>query len=235
MPSLFTGLLFLAANIQPSAEDRVADYTMWLTIFTAVLAAVSIVQICFLLRSDKTARISSEAAKKSAEIAEAALVAGTRAIVSVSGLTSFWELGAEGTLNWRFRPQWRNAGKTPTKNMRLYSECELRNSLLPHGFDFSNNIASPGPGHLGPDAQALGGLAPRDAPITPQDILDAEANRKFIYLWGWARYYDVFPNTPEHVTAFCWRILPFGNPLSAEAKTDMKFSNVIHDEGNHAS
>jgi hypothetical protein len=129
MSSLFMGLLLA---VQASAEDRVADYTFWLMVFTAALATISAIQIWFLIRSDNTARMSAEAAKKSAEVAEAALVAGTRAIVSTAGFTAFWESGADANqINWRFRPKWRNDGKTPTQNMTLYSDCELRNSLLP--------------------------------------------------------------------------------------------------------
>jgi hypothetical protein len=81
----------------------------------------------------------------------------------------------------------------------------------------------------------MGGIAPRAAAITPQDILDIQADRKFLYLWGWAHYQNIFPNTPEHVTTFCWRIFASGDPQSPEAKTAMTFSNMHHDEGNSAS
>jgi len=56
-----------------TTEDPVAYFTLWLVVFTAVLSFVSIIQILFLTKSDKTARLSAEAAKKSAEAAEAAL------------------------------------------------------------------------------------------------------------------------------------------------------------------
>jgi len=52
-----------------SADKRIADYTMWLAIFTGLLVAVSGVQGYFLLRADKTARITAKAAKTSIALA----------------------------------------------------------------------------------------------------------------------------------------------------------------------
>lgn len=55
--------------VPESAEDRIADYTWWLGTFTCALVLVSTVQIGFLIRADKTARISANAAKTSADAA----------------------------------------------------------------------------------------------------------------------------------------------------------------------
>jgi hypothetical protein len=51
-------------------EDPVAFYTFVLSIFTGLLAIVTATQIVFLIRADRTARITAEAAKKSAEAAD---------------------------------------------------------------------------------------------------------------------------------------------------------------------
>jgi hypothetical protein len=48
-------------------DDPVAFYTFVLAIFTALLAVVSATQIYFLIRADKTARISAEAAQATAD------------------------------------------------------------------------------------------------------------------------------------------------------------------------
>ena len=50
-----------------SAEDRIADYTWWLSAFTLGLAAVSSLQIFFLIRADKTARLMAQTAKVQTE------------------------------------------------------------------------------------------------------------------------------------------------------------------------
>ncbi len=52
-------------------DDPVAFYTFILSIFTALLAIVSAFQIIFLIRADKTARITANAAKESSEAATA--------------------------------------------------------------------------------------------------------------------------------------------------------------------
>jgi hypothetical protein len=52
-----------------SADDRIADSTWWVAAFTCALVVISAVQINFLLRADQTARISADAAKRSADAA----------------------------------------------------------------------------------------------------------------------------------------------------------------------
>ena len=88
------------------------------------------------------------------------------------------------------------------------------------------------------EANTMGGAAPLipAAPITPQDIIDAQNGRKFIYLWGWAKYFDVFPRTPEHITRFCWLILVAGDPLSFNPAqpNSTTFATANHIEGNCA-
>jgi hypothetical protein len=58
---------------QRTADDPVAIFTAVLATFTMILAGVSIVQIYFLTKADKTARISADAAKQSADVAERSL------------------------------------------------------------------------------------------------------------------------------------------------------------------
>jgi hypothetical protein len=52
-----------------SADERVASYTGWLALLTGLLVAVTSGQIGFLIRADKTARISADAAKTAADAA----------------------------------------------------------------------------------------------------------------------------------------------------------------------
>jgi hypothetical protein len=81
----------------------------------------------------------------------------------------------------------------------------------------------------------MGGLVPfPPAAISVQDILDAQHGRKFIYIWGWARYFDVFPDTPEHLTRFCWQVLIVGDPTSADSGEKLRFDTIHHTAGNCA-
>jgi len=158
--------------------------------------------------------------------------------------TSFWELDPKTSLyNWRFRPRWQNSGGTPTKHLRSHVECEIRNSPLPTSYAFNLESDNVGKGIIGPKEALTGGVAPQGAAVTPQDIADAQAFRKFIYLIGWVKYFDVFPNTPEHVTHFCWLILVTGDPQTFVPNTPgqppttgtLNFQYLQHTEGNYAS
>ncbi len=183
------------------------------------------------------------ATTRQGKLTKEALIADKRAFVFANDVSSFWELDpTSGHYNWRFRPVWENSGETPSKKLRVYCACELRNTPLPTGFDF-NQLATPaGTGLVPPKSHKLGGVAPAwpAAAITPQDILDTQAGKKFIYLWGWVRYFDVFPRTPEHITRFCWQILPVGDPVAfvpgqtPNQPGSLSFSTSHHSEGNCA-
>jgi hypothetical protein len=74
------------------------------------------------------------------------------------------------------------------------------------------------------------------AAISLQDILDSQHGTKWLYIWGWARYSDVFANTPQHITRFCWVITPVGDPLAFDPNvpSGIDFQTVHHTEGNCA-
>jgi hypothetical protein len=83
-------------------------------------------------------------------------------------------------------------------------------------FIFDYEITEIGTALIPPKISSLGGVSPSapEPAISPQDILDIRAGKKFLYFLGWARYYDVFPNTKQHITRFGWNITPLGDPLA---------------------
>jgi len=66
-----------------TVDDPVAFFTFVLSIFTAVLAGVSITQIIFLIRADRTASITAGAAKDSADAAVAQAKISERALTQL--------------------------------------------------------------------------------------------------------------------------------------------------------
>lgn len=67
-------------------DDRIADWTEILGIFTGLLVVVSGLQIYFLIRADRTARDASIAARRSADVAERALEDASRPYIFVDGV-----------------------------------------------------------------------------------------------------------------------------------------------------
>jgi hypothetical protein len=179
------------------------------------------------------------ATSRQAELTREALIADKRAFVFATGFNGFWERSPTGQYNWRFRPVWQNSGDTPTKDMRMHTSCELRNTPLPRDFDFDRAATQTGTGLLPPRATNMGGLAPMPpmAAITPQNLLDVQQGRQFLYLWGWVRYFDVFPNTKQHITRFCWMIVPIGDPFTYvpdDPQHTLRFDHIHNTEGNCA-
>jgi hypothetical protein len=183
------------------------------------------------------------AIKRQTELIEESLVADKRAFVCADGLLFIFEpVEGSGLYNFRLRPRYKNTGNTPTKNLRSHVECDIRNAMLPKGHVFTDQNTEVGAGIVPPLGEVTGGSAPQNTPITSQDIVEAQAFRRFIYLWGWIKYYDVFPKTPEHTTRFCWLIQVVGNPTTFVPNTvgqpptagTLDFRFIQHPEGNYA-
>jgi hypothetical protein len=178
------------------------------------------------------------ASGRQANLTREALVADKRAFLFAIQISPVWEKVGDEYF-WRVRPVWRNYGFTPTRKLRTYVDCEIRNSVLPPDFNFRHDPTQIGKGLMAPQYESPVGQAPRSpgAPISPQDILDVQQGRKFIYLWGWARYFDVFRGTPERVTHFCWFITAIGDPKASDTNSPpekLRFHFVVHPIGNYA-
>jgi len=204
-----------------SPEEAIARYNLWLMIFTGVLAFVALIQIAFLLNADRTSTVAANAANKSAEIAERALIAGQRAFIS-----AYFESVANKNIEtnqitaWSFTPVWQNAGDTPTREMQNHISIKVFDGLLPSDWDFPDmwpaNTATEDrvftPLSAAPKGtvrgQSVGGLS-------LDQMRGIIAGEKSLYMWGWAAYRDVFPNTALHVTRFAVRIIVGGDPTDA--------------------
>jgi hypothetical protein len=158
------------------------------------------------------------ATNRQVQLTREAFVADKRAFVFASGVFGFYEFdSATGQWNWRVSPVWRNSGETPTRQLRIYTDCWFSNVIIPVDYRFSqiDSQQGPGSGMVGPKIDGNGGAAPHSPhqpALTPQDIVDIQTGRKFSYLSGWARYFSTTPGTSEHVTRFCWQIEFIGNP-----------------------
>ena len=168
-------------------------------IFTAI-ATVFIAFFTFSLKSS-TDKLWDAAKEQSAHM-ERALSSTERAFVFVR-----MQLGIRiyNTDTWQFRVVWENSGSTPTRNMRSRTQCEIRDTELPDDFDFDYSPTKFHAAFIGPRMTIEGGLVP-DPPLTDTQLIEVRDKKKFLYIWGVARYFDVFSATREHVTRFCYKI-----------------------------
>jgi hypothetical protein len=73
------------------------------------------------------------AIKEQSVLTREALITDKRAFIYPEGFMSYHEADPiTGFYNWRFRPRWRNAGETPTKDATMYVQCEIRDGRFPH-------------------------------------------------------------------------------------------------------
>ncbi|MBZ5678631.1 MAG: hypothetical protein LAO24_00850 [Acidobacteriia bacterium] len=147
-------------------------------------------------RSAIAAKVSAEAAKGAADTAHEALVIGQRAYM----VDSFTQ-AVEGQFL-RVTIRWENKGETPTNHMTMHmSQSGIRHSPLPDNFDFPNTWED-GKDHGGISVTA-GAKSFLNGIELHVPLAKLQHPPSYLYVWGWARYSDVFKGTPEHETRFC--------------------------------
>jgi hypothetical protein len=217
-------------------DKKLVDFNGDLAFYTLILAVVAALQFGALAGQVVFLRLAFKEARRGGDIARDAMIAGERAFVFGLGVQGFWNLdSATQQYHWRLRAQLRNSGDTPTRNTQMHSNYVIRDTALPPGFDFDYPTDQVGKALLAPHVDTMGGIVPRpsDPAITPQDILDVQAGTKLMYVWGWVKYSDVFPNTPRHITRFCWQVTPLGDPLTySPTAGGLTFPSLLHSEGN---
>jgi len=109
-----------------SADDRIANYNYWLTVITGVLAVVAVIQIGFLIRSDRNAKISADAARdagkaaiESNRINRDAMIADQRPWVAVTVAMAGPMTWNENGVNFPFLVICENTGRTPALNVSI--------------------------------------------------------------------------------------------------------------------
>ena len=126
--------------------------------------------------------------------------------------------------SWKTSVRWKNSGTTPTRNLRLFLALSIRKDGLPDSFDF--------PVLEVPDVHVM--IAPGstidsvELPISLEDMEDIVAEKKYLHVWGWAEYDDVFEGTPRHRTEVCIRWRVGGN-----VRDPQKFSSRYEIYGRH--
>ena len=189
-----------------SSDKWTAEFTGLLVLVGAAQAGLFLWQLALLRQSALDAKIAAEAAKGSADAAKDSsetskvwMVASDRAYIHFNGCRWISHRDPENNVFWRIRPTWINSGNTPPRRLHIYAHYEFRDDPLPEDYPFlveqvpfilttipPKGIIESAPQDFYGDQLAL---------ITEQ--------KKHLYIWGVARYRDVFPDTLERVTKFC--------------------------------
>jgi hypothetical protein len=197
-----------------SDSDPLVNVTRKLVIWTRVIAVVGVLSICAavlqwraLLRTDETTRESFSAVQR-------AFITVTDVSVS-RGNPDRYPGGIQQSKFWMIGPIIENSGNTPTEHLRWMNALSV--TLSPEqdadkvAVDIEKNAsADPSPwnyGILGPKAKMTLDYAGNPAFLSDQVISGLpELDRKNgKILWqGVIRYHDIFPDTPEHLTKFCY-------------------------------
>jgi hypothetical protein len=169
--------------------------------------------------------------RRQADLIERTLIVGERAFVFVERINPLWEpISSSGDFSFTFRPMWKNSGHTQTRRMKTRVNSEFRDTPLPEDFDFRGALAAEAPALLGPGAVITGGF---DRSYTSTDLDEIKDRKKYLYVWGWTEYNDIFPNTPKHITRYCSQVKVFGDTRQPKAAADV--FNIIfvhHPTGN---
>jgi hypothetical protein len=182
-----------------------------LTLFAVLgYTALAAYQWIEMKKSADSAQTTADAARSANETAREALTAVQRAFVFMEGTDVEVVHTPSGTQGVIFDFKWENSGTTPAKLFSGHLNYRFQDN--PMGEDFSlKDQWEPGirrvnvEGFIGPKGVLR---MPLDYPI-PIPIMTSLALRKgHFYVWGWAKYHDVFANTPEHITKFCVDVTP---------------------------
>lgn len=202
----------------------------------AFVALSGLVVICFTAALWLSTQRLWKNASRQLEVAEATAnataqsvaiaMAGQRAFIQItpiwrhagSGRTVPMGMGDVVALNrpaYSFGIKMDNIGGTPASNIRNHIDWIFLPGEMPDNFAFTDSEfpLSQG-GMLAPKQWLFSPNIPREGVVTADEIEQIQRGETTLYIYGWVRYFDSFPNTPERVTKFCYSVRVTGNPQS---------------------
>lgn len=133
---------------------------------------------------------------------------------------------------WAFAIRWKNSGITPAVSASIVNWAEVVDGALPDDFKFDRTANEDVPIVFGPNMP----VTSVSAWVSADDIKKVFAGEKALYLWGWVKYRDVFPASPERQTRFCYRLFPNGDPTKAVGPDNVwNWRYTIHVNHNSAT
>jgi hypothetical protein len=193
------------------AEQKIAEYTWWLSVFTAFLAVASFVEIGFLIVAAKTANETAKAtnvlAKAAAEQRDvmreqmAATKAMQRAYIAVDGLGVNPFVPRDGISSTGIvHISIKNAGNVPARKVRWFIDAEIRDNDREKVFAIPREESISGSNVLAAQRYMQRDFSKK---FTADDANNFLHNKYPLYVWGVVYYFDGF--TDGRFTKFCHR------------------------------
>jgi hypothetical protein len=182
-------------SAKQSTDDRLATYTLWLAVFTALLVLVSAFQISFLISADRTAAQAAEAAKSSVEIAERTLRLSQGANI---GMYRWESKNIETNKSPFIRVEIANVGHSIAVVLDDWSKITI-DAKLPdvpvYGSHPTNIPVPPGGASF---LELDGSVAAKPVVLTQQHIDELIAGQKKFFVWGRITYRDIFDDVWDY-------------------------------------
>jgi hypothetical protein len=175
------------------------------------------------------------AMRKSNEINRQSLVSIQRAFAVATGIEVTKRANFKGEITGlEFTIKLENAGVTPTRFMTTHHSFMFFPTPLTDTYNFPDVWDESEP-HLTVRA-TMGpkGVASMSPSVVSADVIQDVMNRKkFLYFWGWIKYHDIFPDTPEHLTRYCIQVTGFeGEVLVQNSPMKVLSSNCFQTHSN---
>lgn len=222
------------------ASNGPADYAL---LVVGALTAWAAIRSLKAIETQVEAAIgATNAAKRSADIADLSLKTIQRPFVAVRGWSPpQWRcnIGPHGNLVdivYPISPVLMNSGVTPTHQATLVVNCLFSESKLPKGFVFTYRD-TPKPVVIGPKAE----LRSASLALPAEQLKRVQSRSGEFYVWGEVAYRDQFPDTPIHYSRFCYKVTEVvGDPLNPKTPTnpngtDVWFTMFMHPDYNEAT
>jgi hypothetical protein len=177
-------------------RERPTDWL--LVLFNGLLVCAT---IALFISGEKVA----DSAKKSAEVAEKTLNQTQRAFVFIKmDGQPMVDAASHALVGYSFYPTAENFGNTPAVNWESYLGGEMFDGEIPDGFDY------PPAERGGP--LITGSIPPRSKMNAGRGSLGLNyvemihKKQKRFFVWGRAKYNDIFEGSPTYHIEYCWEI-----------------------------
>jgi hypothetical protein len=172
------------------ANKFMVVFTGVIAVSTVLYAAVATLQLRALIASNRINRDALETVQ--------------RAYVTFSPTSEIGTTVEGGkVVAWQAHIPMRNGGATSTKGLVDNVEYYFSDSPLSDDFEFPET-QTPMNGALGPKDE----IQVRTANIPIGQVASVQRKLGHIYVYGWATYRDIFPETRPHLTLFCYELFP---------------------------